>query len=212
MDFNSNSQAYFGSLGQADIRNYARMHERARWHDRLREALRGKGWTKADLARASGVSYDNINKYWRGEIENPRGDTFEKLAGALGVPLRWLMGFDDPAGAPFFVGEPSDDPGPLDLASSTAALRLVLGRLTGEAGLRNIPEARLRQMAHQLSDTYRAIARQGWTLDRAFMLTIAAFLRNSDKRYDQDAIDRAARSAARAYEAVLPLSDIREAG
>jgi len=45
---------------------------------------------KADLARTSGVSYDNINKYLRGGVAQPRGDTLEKLATALAVEALWL--------------------------------------------------------------------------------------------------------------------------
>ena len=48
------------------------------------------GWTKADLHEKSGVSYDSINKYLRGETEQPRGNILPKLAEAIGKPLLWL--------------------------------------------------------------------------------------------------------------------------
>ncbi|WP_426229313.1 S24 family peptidase [Pararhizobium sp. DWP3-4] len=42
------------------------------------------------MARRTGIPYDNINKYLRGEVENPRGDTLEALAKAIRRPLVWL--------------------------------------------------------------------------------------------------------------------------
>lgn len=48
------------------------------------------GWNKAELARRSGIPYDNINKYLRGDIEQPRGDVLETLARTIKRPLIWL--------------------------------------------------------------------------------------------------------------------------
>lgn len=60
------------------------------WSARLQSALTAKGWSKAELSRRSTVPYDSINKYLRGDIEQPRGDTLEKLADALEVDRLWL--------------------------------------------------------------------------------------------------------------------------
>lgn len=60
------------------------------WHDRLNEAWSAKGWSKAELARQSGVSYDNIIKYLAGMVEKPRGDILSKLSSALGKDELWL--------------------------------------------------------------------------------------------------------------------------
>ena len=55
------------------------------WVKRLNEALRKSGWSKAELARRSGVDYDSLNKYLAGKVEQPRGDSLPRLARALGV-------------------------------------------------------------------------------------------------------------------------------
>lgn len=44
----------------------------------------------AELSRMSKVPYDSVNKYLRGEVENPRGDTLTKLADALGTNVPFL--------------------------------------------------------------------------------------------------------------------------
>lgn len=67
------------------------------WSDRLNERMQELGWKKAELARRSGVPYDSINKYLRGDIEQPRGDTLEKIAVAVGKSALWLReGIDSP--------------------------------------------------------------------------------------------------------------------
>ncbi len=63
------------------------MHD---WARRLNRAFRRTGWTKRELQRRSGVSYDNINKYLRGEVSQPRGDQLDRLAQALEVSSLWL--------------------------------------------------------------------------------------------------------------------------
>lgn len=60
------------------------------WHDRLRQLVAEKELTMADLARLSGVPYDSVNKYMRGDIDQPRGNTLEKLAVALGTNKLFL--------------------------------------------------------------------------------------------------------------------------
>jgi transcriptional regulator with XRE-family HTH domain len=48
------------------------------------------GWNKAELSRRSGIPYDSINKYLRGDTENPRGNVLQVLADAIGKSLLWL--------------------------------------------------------------------------------------------------------------------------
>lgn len=60
------------------------------WSERLRKATEELGWSKAELSRRSGISYDNVNKYLRGDIAQPRGDAMDRLARAVGVDPRWL--------------------------------------------------------------------------------------------------------------------------
>lgn len=60
------------------------------WHLRLNDAFEKTGWSKAELARRSGVSYDNVNKYLAGKVDKPRGATLEALAIALSIDPLWL--------------------------------------------------------------------------------------------------------------------------
>lgn len=55
------------------------------WDERLRQKFEETGWSKAEFGRRSGVSYHNVLKYLAGEVEQPRGQTIAKLAGALGM-------------------------------------------------------------------------------------------------------------------------------
>jgi transcriptional regulator with XRE-family HTH domain len=61
-----------------------------KWWQRLQEAIDDLGWSKAELQRRSGISYDSINKYLRGEVDNPRGNVLDKLAQTIGRPSLWL--------------------------------------------------------------------------------------------------------------------------
>lgn len=60
------------------------------WKRRLKEAFEATGWSKAELSRRSGVSYDNVTKYLAGLVHQPRGDTLHRLANALGKDPLWL--------------------------------------------------------------------------------------------------------------------------
>ena len=60
------------------------------WWQRLQQAIDDLGWNKAELQRRSGISYDSINKYLRGEVDNPRGNVLDKLAATIGRPALWL--------------------------------------------------------------------------------------------------------------------------
>lgn len=42
------------------------------------------------MHRRSGVPYDSVVKYLKGDVDNPRGDILEKLAQAIGVTPLWL--------------------------------------------------------------------------------------------------------------------------
>lgn len=60
------------------------------WHDRLYAAWKRTGWSKVELGRRSGIAGESIYKYLKGEVKQPRGDTFHRLADALGVHYTWL--------------------------------------------------------------------------------------------------------------------------
>ncbi len=61
------------------------------WNERivaLRNEMPGDkktGWSRAELARRAGVSYDILNKYERGDINQPNDDVLGKIADALGT-------------------------------------------------------------------------------------------------------------------------------
>ena len=54
------------------------------WVKQLNDGLKKSGWSKAELARRSGVNYDSLNKVLAGKVEPPRGDTLPRLTRALG--------------------------------------------------------------------------------------------------------------------------------
>lgn len=60
------------------------------WSERLKQAMDAKGWNMTELSKRSGIPYDNVNKYLRGDIRQPRGNTLPTLAETLGVSLIWL--------------------------------------------------------------------------------------------------------------------------
>lgn len=61
-----------------------------KWWNRLDQRMQELGWSKAELSRRSGITYDSINKYLRGDTDNPRGNVLEKLAETIDKPLLWL--------------------------------------------------------------------------------------------------------------------------
>jgi len=61
------------------------------WHQRLRDLATTKSLSMADISRLSGVPYDSVNKYMRGDIDKPRGNTLEKLALALDTTRLFLQ-------------------------------------------------------------------------------------------------------------------------
>ncbi|MBP1852142.1 LexA family transcriptional regulator [Rhizobium halophytocola] len=60
------------------------------WWERLEKKREELQWSKAELARRSGINYDSINKYLRGDISQPRGNILSTLAETLGVSAIWL--------------------------------------------------------------------------------------------------------------------------
>lgn len=61
------------------------------WSQRLKATMQKEGLSKAELSRRTGINYDSINKYVRGEVDNPRGDIFERLSHGLGCKVEWLV-------------------------------------------------------------------------------------------------------------------------
>lgn len=63
--------------------------------ERLREALRVRGKTQADLMRETGIDRGAISRYVSGAYE-PKQKAIYKLAQALSVNEAWLLGYDVP--------------------------------------------------------------------------------------------------------------------
>lgn len=60
------------------------------WIERLNEAFKETGWSVAELSRRSGVPTDSLHKYLDRKVKQPRGNTLDNLARALGVDAIWL--------------------------------------------------------------------------------------------------------------------------
>jgi transcriptional regulator with XRE-family HTH domain len=74
-----------------------------KWWQRLQLKMYDLGWSKAELARRSGVAYDSINKYLRGGVDKPRGDILDQLSRAVGHDTKWLL-FGEAGKTPFLNG------------------------------------------------------------------------------------------------------------
>lgn len=70
-----------------------------KWWERLQSRIDELGWNKAELHRRSGISYDSLNKYLRGEVENPRGKVLDTLAQSIDKSSLWLKEGIDADGA-----------------------------------------------------------------------------------------------------------------
>lgn len=61
------------------------------WHTRLLRRIKELGWTRAELARRAGVDKERLYKWLKGDVEHPRGDVLERLAGAVGWTDHFLL-------------------------------------------------------------------------------------------------------------------------
>lgn len=60
------------------------------WYERI-VALRDRaGMGRAELSRRSGVTYDNLSKYEKGLVEQPRGDAIKRIASALNTSEHYI--------------------------------------------------------------------------------------------------------------------------
>ena len=60
--------------------------------DRLKARMSATGLNQRSLALAAGLHEDRVRNILRGRSRNPRADTVDALAQALGVPAAWLLG------------------------------------------------------------------------------------------------------------------------
>ena len=74
------------------------MEKRETFSARLKEALKIRHLTKADLSRMTGISKSSLTHYEKGDWEGKQ-DAVYKISKALNVPEAWLMGFE--AATPF---------------------------------------------------------------------------------------------------------------
>jgi transcriptional regulator with XRE-family HTH domain len=122
---------------------------------RLRELRELEGWTQKDLARKSGVSARSIYGYEAGAGVRP--NTARKLAAALGVPVRDLVG----DGKTLKQGTPPPEPAPSEhvLAADPGSGGLgfdageVLGRIRAGHTTSTPNEATLRAAAAAVDTT-----------------------------------------------------------
>lgn len=54
---------------------------------RIKELAQGRGWSKDDLARKSGVKFSTVQRIWQNRTANPLYDTLKALAEALEVTV-----------------------------------------------------------------------------------------------------------------------------
>lgn len=62
---------------------------------RLKDLMKTREITAAELSRRSGIRASSISDYLKGKYE-PKQDKIDKLAEALSVSPAWLMGYDAP--------------------------------------------------------------------------------------------------------------------
>lgn len=65
------------------------------FNERLKTALKEKGWSQKVLAERSGIHPNQVGRIVRGERSRVGPDTVRKLALALGVSADYLLGLDD---------------------------------------------------------------------------------------------------------------------
>ena len=57
----------------------------------LNRLLEDRGWTGADLARATGLSQPSVWSLLKGETKMPKASKLVAVANALGVPLKQIL-------------------------------------------------------------------------------------------------------------------------
>lgn len=60
------------------------------WSERLNEARKSAGMSVTDLASASGIGRESVQKYCDGKVVNPRGDRLKRLCHVLGISEQYL--------------------------------------------------------------------------------------------------------------------------
>lgn len=111
--------------------------ERATFGDRVSAAREVVGLTDEELARRLGVKAETVRR-WEGDVDEPRANKLQMLAGLLGVSLTWLMtGAGEEPGVP--VPPESDE-----IAGILSEMRQVRGEMARAAERLGRLEKRLR--------------------------------------------------------------------
>ncbi|MEW5422685.1 S24 family peptidase [Amorphus sp. 3PC139-8] len=84
-------------ISKFERENFSRLYPvPMRWDARLRRRVRELGWTGAELSRRSGEPAPKVYKYLEGKVKQPRGQTLENIAAAVGLTeLELLYGRDE---------------------------------------------------------------------------------------------------------------------
>ena len=92
------------------------------WHERTLQVLRELEWSRAELARQSGISKESIYKYLAGSIHKPRGDNLRAISQALGVSEVWLTFGTGEKQVRQAAAPPREDISPRDAAGQSVLL------------------------------------------------------------------------------------------
>ena len=65
---------------------------------RIKDVRKKAGLTQKELGEKLGLAFQSIAQ-WENDLRNPKIDTLQRLAAALGVPLEELIGLPAPAGS-----------------------------------------------------------------------------------------------------------------
>jgi transcriptional regulator with XRE-family HTH domain len=99
------------------------------WKARIDIECRRRGWTRADLARAAGIPYNTMAKWWQRAGAQPSAVRMQAMAAALGVEVSELLTGGQ-------AGEGLSVPGvrlfPAELARLDPAMRPVVAAMLRE--------------------------------------------------------------------------------
>lgn len=117
--------------------------------DRLKARMSAAGLNQRSLAVAAGLHEDRVRNILRGRSRNPRADTIDALAMALGVPATWLLGQTDTAAPPIST---------VNVGGS-------------DRSVATIPELDVRASGDTLADDHNKIA--DWGFPALWLVTVA---------------------------------------
>ena len=72
-------------MDRADTPAYCAGMSVLAFRERVAEAMKSLGWTKAELSRQSGVPYHTLDKFLKGVSDKTSAENAQQLARALGI-------------------------------------------------------------------------------------------------------------------------------